>query len=147
MLSPYDYVQIVTDDNWGLVKIVPKGSNSQINFTNLSSENTEVKNNKLPNIPHSIKESEILKLPTKINDDVINFNLIDKQLLEPIKGSYNWEEQNSLKEPKYIVKTFPSQITLAEISQELLINNENFGNLSSHIGTKHRGDVLVGFGK
>ena len=161
MLSPYDYVQIVDDDNWGLIGIVPKGSNSQINSANLPAGNTGGKINKILNIPNSGNEFEINRFPSKITDGIINtaihsnLTVNKNKLLEPIKSNKpHWEEQSFSKESKYIakpiVKAFPVQITLAEISHELLniqdTSEEKFGNISSRTAAK-RGDVLVGLGK
>jgi len=157
MSIPYDYIQIVTDQDWGLVGIIPNnGSKRSKNpFSsierNLSSRNDKVSiplSQKIPLQNLSSNKSDPVENPVSKNLEatIVNRrrpNVIAKKIENKGESLITHAEPNiSLDMERNRIPSVQNKSKDDDISNFTL-----FGEISNLAGIGNRDNVLVGFGR
>ena len=166
MASPYDYVQIVIDDDWGLVGIVPPGGAgerakkmSMISPHNSQSQSQSpiTNTNKLPKkVPEAtmVNVAPRRKPVTRILTKTEPISSFPPQITpaEPLKSSENLDmnidRSSRRSNPDLISGIFTDEPTNKQIfSYASSQFPDTFGNISSLAVMRNKDNILVGFGE
>jgi hypothetical protein len=129
MAAPYDYVQIVTDQDWGLVGIIPNNGSIQSgnSFTSME-KNAGRKTIEVPKIEATVINKRRSHIISTNNNSMIT----RAELINPTDI-----RNNVLSGIEYI----QSKTNIGDTSDLL------FGEISNLAGIGNRDNILVGFGR
>jgi len=134
MATPYDYVQIVADDDWGLVGIVPPGGigerikNMSVNKKEEGKKGEGKKEEEKKKVKGKIITNNEIQVTTGVVTGVVTSKEIGKVNQNTLKGIEKRKNEEVITEA---YEKFP----------------EMFGNMVNNSAVRVRENLLVGFGK
>lgn len=146
MAKPYDYVQIVHDDDWSLVGIVPSGDIGN-KMRNMSTHNN--KTGPLlasSNVTHKVSEAIVVNASRRRPvTKIITRSEPSEKLITPAETA---KDQSLRQNPHALTGIVAENNTHPRYRENITMpDSSELGNLSSLAVTRTRDNVLVGFGK
>ena len=165
MVTPYDYVQIITDDNWGLVGIIPtNGSNFENPFKNklghtgnnngisdtkkISLNSGAINHQTVPEATVINKRRPIHHINSKKSQYSANIKRMADSFVTPSDISINGHNFN----PDIINGINALEHNIVQMSQSYKKIEDNhelelFGEISNLTGAGNMDNILIGFGR
>lgn len=150
MATPYDYVQIITDDNWALVGIIPNNGSKNKN------ENDHVEKKSLSNDEltghRTFSEATVVNkrrpINPKISEYSSNVKHMGNSLITPAEISITGRNFN----PNVISGINALEPNILQMSQSYKKIEDSsdlklFGEISNLTGVANVDNILIGFGR